>query len=132
MFEHLPVALALVDASGRLVRANAAGRAAFGDPAAGTPLEELAVDLDVRELPNTELRLACLLRADAARLAALTEAAGSSGSLAHDIKNAGTAVSLSLRAVASALGEDEQEVLTDLHDRLSGIEQRIRTALTGQ
>ena len=41
-----------------------------------------------------------------------------------------SAVNLALRAVARALGEDEQEVLTDLAQRLAGLEARIRTALS--
>lgn len=129
--EHLPVPVVLLDASRLVVRLNAAARAAFGDLPAGTALDVLGSGLEVVPIADSGLSIACLLSADLARIAALGKAAGESGSLAHDIKNVGTAVSLSLRAVAHALEEDEQAVLTDLHDRLQGIERRIRCALTG-
>jgi hypothetical protein len=132
VLEHLPVALAVVDAEDRVRFANAAGRIAFGDPPVGTALTGVLVELDVRRLPGSDVRLVCLLEGDATRLAELLNAAGESSSLAHDVQNSSTAISLALRAVARALQEDEKAVLADMHARLSTIEGRIRHALSGR
>lgn len=60
---------------------------------------------------------------------AMAEVAEQGSALAHEIKNPRAAVSLALRAVARALGEEEQAVLGELVERLEGLEHKLRDAL---
>jgi len=62
-------------------------------------------------------------------LGALAEISRSTSLIAHEIKNATSAVHLALRVVASALEEDEEAVLADLVQRLRNVEHSIRGAL---
>lgn len=131
LLEHLPGPVVLLDAHERVAWANAAARALFGGCVRGTPLAQLDPAASAVPLPGTDLRAARFACDSGARLALLARAGAESGSLAHEIKNATSAVSLALRAVARALGEDEQAVLADLAARLQGVERRIRDALSG-
>ncbi len=128
--ERLPIPVLLLDSEDCVVLANAAARAAFGDPAVGTPLMETAPSLSSEELPGGAGRVAFQLDASAEKLASLSQAAETSNTIAHEVMNAHASVSLALRAVARALGEDEVAVLEDLAERLSGVERLIRTALS--
>ena len=62
-------------------------------------------------------------------LRSLEQLGSSASSLAHEIKNPISAVHLALRAVASALGEDEQSVLRDLVGRMRNVELGIRRVI---
>ncbi len=62
-------------------------------------------------------------------LAALGEIAGSTSVIAHDLKNAGSAVHLALKAAADALGVDAREALSDLVARLGRVERAVRRTL---
>ncbi|MAF67533.1 MAG: hypothetical protein CMJ84_17990 [Planctomycetes bacterium] len=128
-FEQMPVPALLLDMEDRLLRANAAARLIHADPPAGACLAELAPELESRTLEGGAWRLAVALEADERRLANLASACADSGKLAHEIRNAQTAVHLALRAVAKALGEDEQTVLEELAERLEDVERRLREAL---
>lgn len=131
VLEHLPAPVVVLDAEERVVWGNAAARALFAGCARGTPLADLGPSAAAVPLPGTDLKLVRFSDDCAARLAMIARAGAESGSLAHELKNATTAVSLALRAVARALGEDEQAVLADLAARLQGVERRIRDALAG-
>ncbi|MEO6711582.1 MAG: PAS domain S-box protein, partial [Planctomycetota bacterium] len=76
----------------------------------------------------TELKRA--QRAETAVLRALATLGESAAMLAHEIKNPITAVNLALRAVAHALGEDQQAVLADLVGRMQHLEGLMRRTLT--
>jgi len=129
VLEHLPAPVVVLDPLERVLWGNAAARADFGGCARGTPLAQLDASATPIPVPGAALKLALLQNDPAKRLALLALAGSESGSLAHEIKNARSAVSLALRAVARALGEDEQAVLADLVVRLEGVERRIRDAL---
>ncbi|HTF89540.1 MAG TPA: PAS domain S-box protein [Planctomycetota bacterium] len=91
--------------------------------------EKGAVVLLIPEGRNiTELKRA--QRAETAMLRALATLGESAAMLAHEIKNPITAVNLALRAVAHALGEDQQAVLADLVGRMQHLEGLMRRTLT--
>ncbi len=78
---------------------------------------------DITHLKEAQRRETAMLRA----LAAIGESASI---LAHEIKNPITAVNLALKAVAERLGEDQQEVLADLVQRLQKLERTMRRTLS--
>lgn len=71
-----------------------------------------------------------LQRAETSMLRALAALGRSTAVLAHEIKNPITSVNLALRAVAEQLGEDHEEVLTDLVVRMERLEKQLRRSLS--
>ena len=129
VLEHLPAPVVVLDAEERVIWSNAAARLLFDGCPRSTPLAELDPSAAAVPLPGGACKLARFSGDSAARLAQVARAGAEAGSLAHEIKNARSSVSLALRAVARALDEDEQSVLADLVARLQGVERRIRDAL---
>ncbi|MDP6763499.1 MAG: hypothetical protein QF903_15465 [Planctomycetota bacterium] len=129
VLEPLPLPVMVLDGQDRLLFANAAARAAHGDPPSGASLAECAPGLRSSALDGTPWRLAVGPAANERRLAELASAAADSGKLAHEIRNAHTAVHLALRAVGKALGEDERAVIGELAERLEEVERRVREAV---
>lgn len=129
VLEHLPSPVVVLDDAERVIWGNAAARSLFGGCRSATPLAELDASAAAVPLPGSPCKLVRFDGDSAARLAQVARAGAEAGSIAHEIKNATSAVSLALRAVARALDEDEQAVLADLVARLQGVERRVRDAL---
>lgn len=89
----------------------------------GRVVQLLPEGRDITELKRVQRRELTMMRAFA-------EIGESASLLAHEIKNPITAVNLALRAVADKLGEDEQEVLTELVERLQRVERMMRRTLS--
>ena len=83
----------------------------------------IAEGRDITDLKRAQTRETSMLRA----LASIGESASI---LAHEIKNPITAINSALRAAADKLGEDEQEVLTDLVARMQKLEHLMRRTLS--
>lgn len=69
-------------------------------------------------------------RSESAMLRGLAEIGESASLLVHEIKNPITGIKTALRAVSQSLGEDDQEVLQDLLDRLQKLERIMRRTLS--
>ena len=76
----------------------------------------------------TEIRLAHMR--EKAMMQAFADIGESASLLAHEIKNPITAVNTALRAVAKHLGEDDQEILNDLVERMKKLESLMRRTLS--
>ncbi len=105
--------------------------------------ELIAVDFSLKPIRDAEGRIVLLLpegrditkvkdaqRRETKMLRALATIGESASILAHEIKNPITAVNLALKAVAERLGEDHQEVLADLVQRLQKLERTMRRTLS--
>lgn len=77
---------------------------------------------DITEKKRAQRREVSMLRA----LATLGESAAE---LVHEIKNPITAVNMALRAVADALGEDQEQILGELVTRMQRLETQMRQSL---
>jgi two-component system sensor kinase FixL len=77
---------------------------------------------DVTEKKRAQRREVSMLKA----LATLGE---STAELVHEIKNPITAVNMALRAVADALGEDQEQILGELVTRMKRLETQMRQSL---
>ena len=83
----------------------------------------IAEGRDITDLKRAQMRETSMLRA----LASIGESASI---LAHEIKNPITAINSALRAVADKLGEDEQDVLSDLAGRMQKLDHLMRRTLS--
>lgn len=105
--------------------------------------ELIAVDFSLKPVRDEAGRIVLLLpegrditklkeaqRRETTMLHALASIGESASILAHEIKNPITAVNLALKAVAERLGEDHQEVLADLVQRLQKLERTMRRTLS--
>jgi nitrogen-specific signal transduction histidine kinase len=128
VLEHLERPILLLDEGERVLWSNQAARQIFG-AAEGRPLKSLDPSATSTALPEGGLRVARFPPDAVERVAALTRAAAEASVLRHDLKNLQSSVSLAVRAVGRALGEDETAVLAELVARLEAVEQRIRRAL---
>ncbi len=94
---------------------------AFSDDAGNLRL--LPEGRDITDVQRAREREMAMMRSFA-------EVGESAALLAHEIKNPITSVNVALRAVANLLGEDEQEVLQDLVERMQKLERLMRRTLS--